>query len=103
MNEHWLTGPDLTKAWTGVLCKLRQQPVAFICDGEKMFNQFVVQTVVQTEIFTISTVGGWKLGCSTQGVSYKKCICLVLLPARDDAQPLCPIGGLYLYKFVSNN
>lgn len=42
LNEHLLTGPDLTNALTGVLCRFRQYPVAIMCDVEKMFHQFVV-------------------------------------------------------------
>lgn len=42
LNEHLLTGPDLTNALTGVLCRFRQHPVAIMCDVEKMFHQFVV-------------------------------------------------------------
>ncbi|XP_062614169.1 uncharacterized protein LOC134275907 [Saccostrea cucullata] len=42
VNEHLLTGPDLTNALTGVLCRFRQHPVAVMCDVEKMFHQFVV-------------------------------------------------------------
>lgn len=42
LNEHLLTGLDLTNALTGVLCRFRQHPVAIMCDVEKMFHQFVV-------------------------------------------------------------
>ncbi|XP_062600914.1 uncharacterized protein LOC134262527 [Saccostrea cucullata] len=42
LNEYLLTGPDLTNALTGVLCRFRQHPVAVMCDVEKMFHQFVV-------------------------------------------------------------
>lgn len=42
LNEHLLTGPDLTNALIGVLCRFRQHPVAIMCDVEKMFHQFVV-------------------------------------------------------------
>lgn len=41
LNEHLLTGPDLTNALTGVLCRFRQHPVAIMCDVEKMFHQFL--------------------------------------------------------------
>ncbi|XP_078321623.1 uncharacterized protein LOC111100747 [Crassostrea virginica] len=43
LNEHLLTGPDLTNALTGVLCRFRQYPIAVMCDVEKMFHQFMVE------------------------------------------------------------
>ena len=42
LNDHLLQGPDLTNALTGVLCRMRQEPVAFMCDIEQMFHQFKV-------------------------------------------------------------
>ncbi|KAK3102368.1 hypothetical protein FSP39_010852 [Pinctada imbricata] len=43
LNEHLLTGPDLTNGLMGVLCRFRQYPVAIMCDVEKMFHQFAVK------------------------------------------------------------
>ena len=37
-----LTGPDLTNSLAGVLCRFRQEPVALMCDVERMFHQFYV-------------------------------------------------------------
>ena len=42
LNDHLLTGPDLTNGLTGVLCRFRKHPVAIICDVEKMFHRFHV-------------------------------------------------------------
>ena len=42
LNEHLLTGPDLTNGLAGVLCRFRRYPIAIMCDIEKMFHQFNV-------------------------------------------------------------
>ncbi|XP_028323938.1 uncharacterized protein LOC114476536 [Gouania willdenowi] len=42
LNDHLLTGPDLTNALVGVLCRFRMGPIAFMCDVERMFHQFHV-------------------------------------------------------------
>ncbi|XP_061563140.1 uncharacterized protein LOC133418464 [Cololabis saira] len=42
LNDHLLTGPDLTNTLTGVLCRFRQYPIAINCDVEKMFHRFPV-------------------------------------------------------------
>lgn len=42
LNEHLLTGPDLTYALTGLLCRFRECYVAITCDVEKMFHRFHV-------------------------------------------------------------
>ncbi len=34
LNDHLLSGPDLTNGLTGVLCRFRKYPVAVICDVE---------------------------------------------------------------------
>ena len=39
LNKYLLQGPDLTNNLTGVLCRFRQEPTAFICDIEAMFHQ----------------------------------------------------------------
>lgn len=43
LNDHLLTGPDLTNSLVGVLCRFRKGPVAVICDVERMFHQFHVR------------------------------------------------------------
>ena len=43
LNEHLLTGPDLTNDLTGVLLRFRQHPVALMCDVRKMFHRFRVE------------------------------------------------------------
>lgn len=40
LNDHLLTGPELTNTLLGVLCRFRRGPVAFMCDIECMFHQF---------------------------------------------------------------
>lgn len=42
LNQILLQGPDLTNNLVGVLCRFRQEPVAFSCDIQSMFRQFYV-------------------------------------------------------------
>ena len=42
LNRHLLQGPDLTNSLNGVLCRFRQEPIAFTCDVEGMFHQVYV-------------------------------------------------------------
>ena len=42
LNDHLLTGPDLTNSLVGVLCRFRAESVAVICDIQQMFFQFYV-------------------------------------------------------------
>lgn len=42
LNDHLLSGPDLTNNLVGVLCRFRQEPYAFMGDIEGMFHQFKV-------------------------------------------------------------
>ena len=42
LNDHLLSGPDLTNSLLGVLCRFRRHPVAIMCDVEKMFHRFHV-------------------------------------------------------------
>ncbi|KAK7882990.1 hypothetical protein WMY93_029164 [Mugilogobius chulae] len=42
LNDHLLTGPDLTNGLTGVLCRFRKHNIAVMCDVEKMFHRFHV-------------------------------------------------------------
>ena len=42
LNDHLLQGPDLTNGLLGVLCRFRQEEVAFITDIKGMFHQFYV-------------------------------------------------------------
>ncbi|KAI5085315.1 hypothetical protein C0J45_23790, partial [Silurus meridionalis] len=42
LNDHLLTGPDLTNTLIGVLCRFRKGQVAIMCDVERMFHQFYV-------------------------------------------------------------
>ena len=43
LNDHLLTGPELTNSVVGVLCRFRKGPVAVMCDVERMFHQFHVR------------------------------------------------------------
>lgn len=43
LNDHLLTGPELTNTLIGVLCRFRKGPVAVMCDIERMFHQFHVR------------------------------------------------------------
>lgn len=42
LNDHLLTGPDLTNGLTGVLNRFRKHPIAVMCDVERMFHRFHV-------------------------------------------------------------
>lgn len=42
LNDHLLQGPDLTNTLVGVLCRFREDDIAFCCDVAKMFYQFRV-------------------------------------------------------------
>ena len=42
LNQNLLPGPDLTNSLVGVLCRFRQEAIAFSCDVESMFHQFFV-------------------------------------------------------------
>lgn len=42
LNDHLLTGPDLTNALTGVLCRFCEHHIVIVCDVEKMFHRFHV-------------------------------------------------------------
>ena len=41
LNDHLLSGPDLTNNVIGVLCRFSKYRYAITCDVEKMFHQFV--------------------------------------------------------------
>ncbi|KAK3545764.1 hypothetical protein QTP70_011831, partial [Hemibagrus guttatus] len=43
LNDHLLTGPDLTNTLVGVLCRFRKGSIAVMCDIERMFHQFHVK------------------------------------------------------------
>ncbi|XP_051816280.1 uncharacterized protein LOC127537608 [Acanthochromis polyacanthus] len=43
LNDHLLSGPELTNNLVGVLCRFRKGPVAVMCDIERMFHQFHVR------------------------------------------------------------
>jgi len=43
LNDHLLSGPDLTNSLLGVLCRFRRHTVAIMCDVEKMFHRFHVR------------------------------------------------------------
>lgn len=42
LNDHLLTGPNLTNGVTGVLCSFKIHPIAITCDVEKMFHRLHV-------------------------------------------------------------
>ncbi|XP_042244222.1 uncharacterized protein LOC121880779 isoform X1 [Thunnus maccoyii] len=43
LNDHLLTGPDLTNTLVGVLCRFRKGYIAVMCNVERMFHQFHVE------------------------------------------------------------
>ena len=43
LNRQLLQGPDLANSLVGVLCRFRIDPIAFMCDIEKMFHQVKVR------------------------------------------------------------
>ena len=42
LNQQLLQGPDLTNNLTGVLCRIRQERIAFLCDIQAMFHKVKV-------------------------------------------------------------
>ena len=42
LNDHLLTGPDLTKWLLGAFMRFREHSIVIVCDIEKMFHQFPV-------------------------------------------------------------
>ena len=42
LNQHLLPGPDQMNSLPGILCRFREQPIAFAGDIERMFHQFRV-------------------------------------------------------------
>lgn len=43
LNDHLLSGPDMLNNLSGVLIRFLTDPVALICDIEKLFHQFHVE------------------------------------------------------------
>ena len=58
LNEHLLTGPDLTNTLVGVLCRFRKGQVAIMCDVERMFHQFHVAPTDQDYLRFLWWEGG---------------------------------------------
>ncbi len=56
LNEHLLTGPDLTNGLAGVLLRFRHHPVALMCD---MFNRFRVHPD-DRDFLRFLLVGAWR-------------------------------------------
>lgn len=50
LNDHLLTGPELTKTLVGVLYRFRRGPVVIMCDIERMFHQFHVAAEDQDDL-----------------------------------------------------
>jgi hypothetical protein len=42
LNKHLMQGPDMINNLTGILCRFREERVAFVCDIEGMFHQVSV-------------------------------------------------------------
>ena len=40
LNNYLLQGPEITNKFAGLICRFRKEPVAIMCDVEKMFYQF---------------------------------------------------------------
>lgn len=58
LNKHLLQGPDLTNSLTGMLCRFRQEPIAFICQLRSNVPSSGSQRGTQRFI-TIFLVGRW--------------------------------------------
>lgn len=43
LNNHLLSGPNLTNGLTGILCRFRKEQVAIMMDIKSMFHQFIVK------------------------------------------------------------
>ena len=54
LNDCLLQGPDLTNSMLGVLCRFRQEKVAFLCDVDEKFFQFRVNEEHRDYIYVSS-------------------------------------------------
>lgn len=59
LNDHLLTGPDLTNGLTGVVCRFCIHSIAITYDVEKMFHRFLVSP--EDRLLTFPVVGRWQL------------------------------------------
>ncbi|KAK7880336.1 hypothetical protein WMY93_033028 [Mugilogobius chulae] len=66
INDHLLTGPELTNTLLGVLCRFRRGPVAIMCDIERMFHQFHVSAQDQDYLRFL----WWENGCANYGLKH---------------------------------
>ena len=55
LNDYLLQGPDFMNDLLGILCRFRQESVAFMTDIKSMFHQFVVSE--NTETYCVSCGG----------------------------------------------
>jgi hypothetical protein len=71
LNDYLLQGPDTVNSLTGILCRFRQESVAFSCDVEQMFHQFKVNETDRDLLRFL----WWQDGnCQTQPVEYRMCV-----------------------------
>ena len=117
LNDHLLTGPDLTNTLVGVLCRFRKGSIAVMCDVERMFHQFHVKKEDQDYLTFLWWENGnlqakpsiyrlrvhlFGAASSPDGLSSvqteKEAIKLI-----KESRELCYTGKLRLHKFVSNN
>lgn len=87
LNENLLQGPDLTNTLVGVLNRFRKEPIAFICDVEKMFHQFLVNVEDRNYLRFL----WWKDG-DTSKEPGEFCMCVHLFGAV--SSPGCANYGL---------
>ena len=62
LNDHLLTGPNLTNGLTAVLCRFLKHPIAVIFDVEKCSTGFMSAKKAET----ICDFSGGKIGTQTQ-------------------------------------
>ncbi|XP_069134375.1 uncharacterized protein [Argopecten irradians] len=116
LNDHLLTGPDLTNALAGVLCRFRKSPIGIMCDIEKTFHQFIVDVKDRDFLRFL-----WWESAKTQESELPIASSFIqrnfyvedgltsvetedeAIQLVNDAQDLCANGGLRLHKFLSNN
>ncbi|XP_038069094.1 uncharacterized protein LOC119738319 [Patiria miniata] len=71
LNGHLLQGPDMINNLVGILCRFRQNPIAFMCDVEQMFHQFKVNCEHRDYLRFLWWEGG---DFNTDPLEYRMCV-----------------------------
>ncbi|KAK0142370.1 hypothetical protein N1851_019891 [Merluccius polli] len=112
LNDHLLTGPDLTNGLTGVLCRFRNHPIAVICDVEKIFHRFHVSAEDRDYLRILQAKNEKEYPAAANFIKNNFYVDdgLISVESVDtaiklvrEAQTVCANGSLHLHKFISNS